>query len=257
MPVYEGRGKRILFVHIPKTGGTSIEAAFRRAGFEETYHSKEFTPRGCRPQHFTAADLVQEFPGLPFDYVFAVVRDPAMRFSSERVWRAGHVAKSGGPIPDFESFATDWLGRYDANPSAGDNHFRPQVEFLLPHMDLYRFEDGIDWIMSRVATRVGVPRLGRQVPHRMGPRVEADRSLDSLTPPTRARLAQLYLVDSAVLGYPNAFDPDIPGSGIVWSAPQGSDTQTSDTRTSDTHSSGKPKPQRSRVPLVRRLRRGS
>jgi hypothetical protein len=219
MPVYEGRGRRVLFVHVPKTGGTSIEAAFRRAGFAESHRSKQFTSHGCRPQHLTAANLLEEFPGLPFDYVFAVVRDPVARFGSERVWRAGHVTKSGLPVPDFETFATTWLDRYDANPSAGDNHLRPQVEFLLPQMEVFRFEDGIDWIMTRVAARVRVPRLGRQVPHRMGPRVEADRSLDSLTAGTRARLARLYLVDSAVLGYPSSFDPAVPGSGIEWRSP--------------------------------------
>jgi Sulfotransferase family len=219
MPVYEGRGRRVLFVHIPKTGGTSIEAAFRRAGFEESYRSKSFTARGCRPQHLTATDLVDEFPGLPFDYVFAVVRDPVARLGSERVWRAGHVAKSGAPVPDFESFATTWLDRYDADPTAGDNHFRPQLEFLLPQMDVFRFEDGIEWIMSRVGARVGAPRLHGRVPHRMGPRVDADRSLDSLTAGTRARLARLYLADCAVLGYPQSFDPSIAGGGVSWRSP--------------------------------------
>ena len=118
MPVYERGGRRVLFVHVPKTGGTSIEAAFRRAGFEESYRSKTLTARGCRPQHLTAADLVEEFPGLPFDYVFAVVRDPGARLGSERVWRAGHLAKKDMPVPDFESFATTWLDRYDADPTA-------------------------------------------------------------------------------------------------------------------------------------------
>lgn len=227
MPVYEGRGRRVLFVHVPKTGGTSIEAAFRRAGFTESYRSKSFTARGCRPQHLTAADLVEEFPGLPFDYVFAVVRDPVARFGSERVWRAGHVAKKGRPVPDFESFANDWLGRYDADPSAGDNHFRPQVEFLLPQMDVFRFEDGIDWVMSRVAVRLGDARLSRPVPHRMGPRVDADRSLDALTTGTRARLARLYLVDSAALGYPQLFAPEVPGSGVEWRSPDEDGTSAS------------------------------
>jgi hypothetical protein len=220
MPVYERGGRRVLFVHIPKTGGTSIEAAFRRAGFAESYLSKSFTPHGCRPQHLTAADLVEEFPGLPFDYVFAVVRDPAARFGSERVWRAGHFAKAGRTIPDFDSFANTWLDRYDARPSAGDNHFRPQVEFLLPQMDVFRFEDGVDWIMSRVAARLKVPRLGRPAPHRMAPRVDADRSLDSLTAGTRSRLTRLYLVDSAVLGYPHSFEPEVRGSGVAWRAPR-------------------------------------
>jgi hypothetical protein len=216
MPVYERGGRRVLFVHVPKTGGTSIEAAFRRAGFEESYRSKSFTSRGCRPQHLTAADLVEEFPGLPFDYVFAVVRDPAARLGSERVWRAGHHAKQGKPIPDYESFATTWLDRYDADPTAGDNHFRPQVEFLLPQMEVFRFEDGIERIMAQVGAEVGAPRLHRRVQHRMAPRVEADRSLESLTAGTRARLARLYLADSAALGYPQSFDPTVAGSGVTW-----------------------------------------
>ncbi len=219
MPIYEHRGRRVLFVHIPKTGGTSIEAAFRRAGFDESYRSTSLTSYGCHPQHLTATNLVEEFPGLQFDSVFTVVRDPVARFGSERVWRAGLKAKAGKPVPDFDSFANDWLDRYDLDPSVGGNHFRPQTEFLLPQMDVYRFEDGLDWIMSRVAARLEIPRLGRKVPHRMGPRVEADRSLDALSSATRARLAALYLVDSAALGYPLSFDASVPGSGVTWRSP--------------------------------------
>jgi hypothetical protein len=244
MPVYEGRGRRVLFVHIPKTGGTSIEVAFRRADFTQSYRSQSFTARGCRPQHLTATDLVEEFPGLPFDYVFAVVRDPVARFGSERVWRAGHAKKQGEPIMDFESFTSTWLDRYEADPTSGDNHFRPQVQFLLPQMDVFRFEDGMDWIMSRVAARLKVPRLGRAAPHRMRPRVEVDRSLDSLTAATRARLARLYLVDSVALGYPESFDPELPASGVAWRSP-GDDLPRSDGETS----------RRSR--LVSRLRPGA
>lgn len=246
MPLYEHRGRRVLFVHIPKTGGTSIEAAFRRADFEESYRSTSLTSYGCHPQHLTAKNLVEEFPGLPFDYVFAVVRDPVARFGSERVWRAGHKAKAGKPIPDFDSFANDWLDRYEANPSVGGNHFRPQIEFLLPRMDVYRFEDGIDWIMSRVAARLEVPRLGRKVPHRMGPRIEADRSLDALSTATRARLAALYLVDSAALGYPMSFDATAPGSGVAWRSPD-VDVQSARDRRS----------WRSRIRAVRRRGPGS
>lgn len=201
MPLYTRNGIRVLFVHIPKTGGTSIEAAFRRAGFEETYFARSHSEYGCTPQHMAAADMLHEFGDLSFDYVFSVVRDPLARLASERSWRAGHQVKAGRPVPSYDEFVNSWLDRLDGSRTAGDNHFRPQVDFLLPHMQVFRFEDGLSTILAHVARRLRVRRLARVPPHKMPRRVEVDVAPESLSDATKARLVQTYITDYAVLGY--------------------------------------------------------
>lgn len=202
MPVYSAMGQRVLFVHIPKTGGTSIEKCLRDAGFEESYFGHDFTRYGCRPQHLTAHDLFLEFPRLSFDFVFTVVRDPADRIGSERAWRALLATRQNKPVPDMESFVRSWLDRYCEQASAGDNHFRPQVDFLLPGAHVYRFEQGMDSIMKDILARLDVPESGQSVPHRLAPKVQVDRDLLSLSRATYRRFLRTYLSDYAALDYP-------------------------------------------------------
>lgn len=192
----------MLFIHIPKTGGTSIEQCLRDAGFDQTYFGQEFTRYGCRPQHLTARDLFREFPRLSFDLIFTVVREPSARLGSERAWRAMLAKRKNAAVPDIETFVRNWLDRYHEEPSAGDNHFRPQVDFLLPGAHVYRFEEGLDYIMRDVLARLEVPTAQRSVPHRLAPKVEVDRDLSRLSTSTYRRFVRTYLCDYAALRYP-------------------------------------------------------
>lgn len=221
MPLYTRDGVRVLFVHIPKTGGTSIEAAFRRAGFEESFFARSHGPYGCTPQHMVAADLLHEFGSIDFDYVFGVVRDPMARLASERSWRAGHQVKAGRPVPSYDAFVSEWLNRLDGSRTAGDNHFRPQVDFLLPHMQVFRFEDGLSTILARVARRLRVRRLARVPPHKMPRRVQADVAPESLSDATTARLVRTYVTDYAVLGY-DLPPPHVTGTPMSLAPPSAS-----------------------------------
>ena len=61
MPLLVKDGRAFLFVHVPKTAGSSVYDTFKRGGwkvhdFDRTYKSNKF--RTCPPQHFHA-ELLQ------------------------------------------------------------------------------------------------------------------------------------------------------------------------------------------------------
>lgn len=206
MPVYRGFGLSVLFVHIPKTGGTSIEALFRRAGFEQSYFSgtERHPGFGVYPQHLTALQLAEEFPNAEFDFAFMIVRDPIARLGSERAYRARlRESRNRPPIVAYDLWTRRMLARSAEDPSHFDNHFRPQVEFLLPDTTVFRFEDGIDNVHRSLATTLGVPALAEQdTPKTQVGHRSTDRSFEDLEPSTRNEFIRRYLADFAAFDYP-------------------------------------------------------
>jgi hypothetical protein len=93
MSVFSRDHLRVLYVHVPKTGGTSIEFFFDKNGFAVT-----FVDRGgagsivpmmkCSPQHLHAEQLHAIFHVNRFTYSFMTVRNPIDRLVSEYRMRA-------------------------------------------------------------------------------------------------------------------------------------------------------------------------
>lgn len=146
MPLYHKNNTHILFTHIPKTAGSSITSAFRRAGYAVSHiiePAKTGEPDGkpCNPQHYERALTKQRIlNSVQPDYVFAVTREPLQRLMSEYTWRnprANHHAKhSGYDATFFDAFQQWAMGVFEAyakNPYVLDNHIRPQTEFILEH----------------------------------------------------------------------------------------------------------------------------
>jgi hypothetical protein len=143
MPVFIKDHFRVLFVHVPKTGGTAVEFFFEKNGF-----AVSFVDRGganslvpvmkCSPQHMHAAMLREILHLRGFGYMFMTVRNPIDRLVSEYRMRA--VMQS--QIDDIDAWIDYVLGAYGGNNFMIDNHIRPQSEFWLPGCEVFKQEHG-------------------------------------------------------------------------------------------------------------------
>jgi hypothetical protein len=144
MPLFEQHHKKLFFIHIPKTGGSSVEKIAKSLGWEAEYllegRSLE-SLAGIRvtPQHYHAEILHQIFDFSAFDGVFAIVRNPFDRFKSEYYWQISQGISSLGVI----DWADNAFSRFENDKSCFDNHIRPQYEFLNINnrLNTFRLED--------------------------------------------------------------------------------------------------------------------
>ncbi|MDO8147996.1 sulfotransferase family 2 domain-containing protein [Isoptericola sp. b515] len=206
MPVFTKDGRNVLFVHVPKTGGSAVEKHFLADGWKMTYHDgrmgkdKPNYLRTCTPQHMHGDLLRQTFRIGRFDAVFAVVRDPLMRFRSEYVMR--HKQELSTSAEAVEAWAEQSFRRYARNPFVHDNHIRPQVQFLVDEAQVYRLEDGLDAALEDLNRRhdLGVPTEVARV--RTSEKTRGISSKDvEVSDGLEERLRQFYADDFARFGY--------------------------------------------------------
>ena len=197
MPFVEIGGRRVLFVHIPKTGGSSVEEWLSGHGRLRFGGGSAFL-RG-NAQHLPYKDHVNLFGGDFFDYAFAIVRSPYERALSEyrmRIMAAGKDAMLHPPKLNF--WLEENLRRAETNPFVLDNHLRRQVEFCGDGLRIFRFEDGLANILATVAADLGSPKPA-DVPHRASTaHVPEGRMLDG---PSILQLNEFYAADFAQFGY--------------------------------------------------------
>ena len=145
MPFYTcpRRNLNILFIHIPKCGGGSVEKFLKLNGFLQHLKSIDASFNSvlkCSPQHFHGEILMVLFKEQLLDYSFAIVRHPVARLVSEYKWRICHPLAALG----FNEWYRVVREEYKTDNYIYDNHLRPQVEFLIPSLKLFRFEDGLE-----------------------------------------------------------------------------------------------------------------
>lgn len=154
MPIFRIDQRKIAYIHIPKTGGTSIETWLSSCGEMSYYSTVVPTFLKCSPQHFTLSYLQLLEPEMTTD-IFSIVRDPYDRAESEYFYRT----KNQNPKlrPKFSIWFLKHLDIVKRNPHHFDNHFMPQAYFVEDGVKVYRFEDGLDSIIKKVATRYEIP----------------------------------------------------------------------------------------------------
>lgn len=150
-------GKKILFIHIPKTGGTAIEDMFCRYSniniFEwPNYYGKNIWGRNnnLEYQHLTAKQIFDDFKLLKIDeidFIFTVVRNPYDRFVSEVNWKLPYNKNI-----DQKNKNLALLNCFDDiknNPLYCHN--LSQVDFIDGYFDkikIYKYEDSFDKIIN-------------------------------------------------------------------------------------------------------------
>ena len=193
MPIFRFENRILLFVHIPKTGGTSVETMLKDAGGVEALRRSAQVPGlPCTPQHFHAEIIGQLVPVSFYDYAFTIVRNPFDRLVSEFKMR---VLDAGRDL-SFDAWVDRILARYSKNPFANDNHVRPQTEFLFDNVQIFRFEDRpLPQIADRLSS-LGI-RMAASIPwERRGATVEL-----TLSPRTADHIREFYAADFSRLAY--------------------------------------------------------
>lgn len=206
MPVFRKDGKNILFIHVPKTGGSTIEEVFRASGYQVLYLDGKMGPesvnyiRKCAPQHMNAEMLEHNFRLDKFDLVFMMARNPLARFKSRYLWAHRKETRINPEInpkwveKQFNDFAT--------NKFVGGNHVRPQVDFLTPGSNVYYFEDGMQFIVNDLDERFDLG-LNREIPKvRDGKAIAGMSSRDVIVPEAvERRVKEFYAEDYLRFGY--------------------------------------------------------
>lgn len=221
MPVFKVGEKLCYFSHVPKCGGSSVEAylnaRFGPIGFlDNAFLRRDQTVRWSRtsPQHIDWASLQHFFPEAMFDAVFAVVRHPVNRIVSAYHFQTEVEGTFAGSI-GFSDWLTSEFERHGADPFLVDNHIRPQIDFMPKNCTIFHLEHGLDAIVPYLDGLAGGASGPRSIGHANkrrsegregGGAVEAPMDLADL-----ARISEFYARDFARFGYnPAHAEPATP-----------------------------------------------
>lgn len=208
MPVFRKNGKNILFIHVPKCGGSSIENAFLSSGYEALYLKRGGGRRSsnyvlwCSPQHMHAELFRPMFRMDRFDGVFMVVREPLARFRSEYVFRNRKLETVSPKADAVTAWADKTFATYEKNAFVHDNHMRPQHEFWVPETVVYRLEDGLEAMFDDLNSRFDLD-VQPEAERRLHSEKEVGFSSSDveLTDDLARRLVSFYREDFEKFGY--------------------------------------------------------
>lgn len=211
MPVVIQNNKKILFVHIPKTGGTTINRFLDQNCC--VLLSFSGTPEGfkCAPQHLEAKSLREILPINDMDGVFSVVRHPEDRVVSEFLWRLkgsrykqilANVSNQKVKKNIISNYFSFWIKRhffkYSFNSYHLSNHLRPQKEFILgPFQKIYKIEDGIEAPLRYIRQTLEISRKDGKVERLNASKGEFFHISKSL----RLRIERFYASDYEQFSY--------------------------------------------------------
>jgi hypothetical protein len=194
--------RKIIFVHIPKTAGSSIENALGllRSGCENGYGYKDIDGRPVALQHLLPDGIRKIIGEEAFSRYtkFTVCRNPYNRIVSEYHWR---VCNKIGRVRSFDGFLDEVENVIKNNLYNNySDHFIPQSDFIYDSEGnqmvdhLFRFEK-LDKVEQFLQDNFGTDKLKRletSVP---------SRGKIVLTNEQKERVYKLYERDFILLGY--------------------------------------------------------
>lgn len=211
--------RKILFIHIPKTGGTSIEQYFDlchaenfwydrwdrdRLDFVKNHHAKCNSPKlAYEPQHYTPEILKALVDGYDDYFKFTFVRNPYTRLLSEYYWRENKKYASPEDFDPviFDRWTDAWLS--DLN----DSHKEPQVNYIDPSLDFIgRFEQ-IEVDFAKVLLLLTKKQTGpfkltlKALPNYNSTGIQKSEIIPHLLERTKKRIKQSYFHDFEKFNY--------------------------------------------------------
>lgn len=152
MPLFETDAGSLLFIHVPKTGGTSIQKCLGSFHRHSRWTNDPLPGEPCTPQHYSSELLTERHREDDLIYSFMMVRHPVDRLVSEYNWQ---MRKRLIPTP-FAWWLRMVLKKLGRDRYCFDNHIRPQSEFACFNAEVYRYEDGFESIIERLSGITGL-----------------------------------------------------------------------------------------------------
>lgn len=191
--------ENLIFIHIPKTGGTTVQKVL---GLEHFYNERP--KKFPSPQHYTYSDL-RNLLGDSIDdwFSFSFVRNPYSRIFSEWKWRKTLTDRTMRVDIGFEAFVYYIREEYLRNEEAGDNHWRPQSDFIDPNINFIGRFENFEKDFSKILERIYIyPDIGRK---RKIPNLNRTTSggdyRDAYYSYTKKEVENLYQKDLDTFGY--------------------------------------------------------
>jgi hypothetical protein len=156
MPIFVRDKQAVLYIHVPRTGGSAIATFFRNNGFGLHYIDTDGPAslnrwRRSSPQHMHAEQINATLRLGQFAYIFMTVRNPLDRLFSEYKLR-------NAKLPTPETFPV-WFDRmlhgHAQDPCFLDNHIRPQIDFRIPAAEVFHHEDGRPAMVEQITRKLG------------------------------------------------------------------------------------------------------
>ncbi|MDW4549514.1 sulfotransferase family 2 domain-containing protein [Defluviimonas sp. D31] len=209
MPVFRTGGQLHYYAHVPKCGGSSVEAyltsRFGSLAFVDTRHLDQLEARHwtrSSPQHVTVADFRRLVPADWIASSFAVVRHPVKRLVSAFRFQV-EVEGTVAALWSVDEWFDDWLKRAGEEPFLYDNHLRPQSEIVPQDATIFRIEEGLDRIVPHLDALAGNADGARMIPAENVRKKSIGPDAARLKPSaeTLARIGVCYAEDFRRFGY--------------------------------------------------------
>lgn len=186
--------KRAIFLHIPKTGGTTIRRIFNLEHLHDTNPATRPSP-----QHLTCRLLRDRIGSEKYAdyYKFTFIRNPWGRILSSYFWRQGLPKKRPIlPFNDFLETARQAVAKDQYYQQDFDDHFIPQSRYTVDVDDIFRFErfaEGIEAVARRLGIAIDSIAPKEPKPH--------DRYWEYYDNYGRALVSEIYQEEIEEFGY--------------------------------------------------------
>jgi hypothetical protein len=191
--------RKIIFIHIPKTAGSSIEHLLRDEGrFELDFIGVR---NGRSTHHYMGIELKMILKELyPTYYKFSFVRNPYDRLISEYFWcrinNVGH--KFNKTFDEFLDYVEDVIKNKKFFKPIENDHFIPQYSFLffnnkLLVNNIFKYED-IETVVPLIKKRL---KIKTELQHLN----KSKKNEITLTQEQKDRVYNLYKIDFQTFNY--------------------------------------------------------
>lgn len=188
----------LLFIHIPKTGGSSVEdtlGIYHKWDDNILMNSEQTIINGIRtaPQHWTPDLIINKLGKNTFDKCikFTIVRNPYTRLLSEYFY---FMIKKDGNLKHFNKWLPGFLSKMD------HDHKLPQYKFIEEGIDFIAHTETIQEDWGRFIGEYNL-NINPQLSHKNKTKFNKSSLIKEITPDNIDLINQVYKQDFIEFGY--------------------------------------------------------